>query len=239
MCLIFDMIKKISVLFTALSLSVVAFAQTSKSLNVGDFSTININGNIEVTIVESAESNFSFELPVGVEESLLVWENKTGVLTVKLKDPLTIGGGKKEKPSAKMTLVCPTLKEIKASGSASIISKSEISGETMELNFSTSASAGLNLDVRDLDITATQSAKITLSGKVEYLTIKANTGGYVNTITMECQNATISTATNAECYATAIKKFDAKASTNSNIFYKGKPELVKTSVNTLGAIENF
>lgn len=233
--------KKIILLtITTLSLSLTTlFAQIAKEVNVGDFNTLEVQGNITVTITGQDTNNFSYKLPENADPSFFEWENKSGVLILKLKNPLSIGRNKPVKPSAEVTISNTNLVAIKMSSDAKILSSSTIKANAFELTASSSANIALDLDVKDLEINATTSSKITLTGKVEYLTIKATSTAYVNTITMECQIADITTSTSAECYATSIKRFEAKARTNSNIFYKGTPEIVKVSESSLGGIEHF
>ncbi|MFI3268681.1 MAG: DUF2807 domain-containing protein [Rikenellaceae bacterium] len=219
--------------------SVMSFAQITNSINVGDFNAINISGDISVLLTTEGDDNFTYELPENVDESQLDWENKGGVLTVKLKSQLVLGKGKKVKPTAKVTIVYSELESIEVSSSASVLADETLESDMLDIKLGMSASVAINVDVRNLDINAMTSSKITLGGSVEYLTIKASSAAYVNTITMDCDNALINTSTNAECYATSKVKFEAKATTNSNIFYKGDPEIVKTSSASLGAVEHF
>lgn len=231
--------KSLLTLVAVFLTNIVINAQTTKTINVGSFNSVDISGDISVLLTTDGDESLTYELPENVDESQFEWENKNGVLVLKLKDQIVIGKGKKVKPTAKVTIVYDELEAISVSSKASILAEETLEAEILDVKLNTSANIAINIDVRSLDINANTSSKITLGGNVEYLTVKASSSAYVNTITMECDNALINTNTNAECYATAIKKFEAKATTNSNIFYKGEPEIVKTSNSTLGSVEHF
>ncbi|MFI3262810.1 MAG: DUF2807 domain-containing protein [Rikenellaceae bacterium] len=229
------------ILATVICATSISFAQITKTLNVGDFNGVDVSGDISVTLTTEGEDvgNFMYELPDNVDESQFEWENKNGILVVKLRDQIVIGKGKKVKPTAKVTIVYKELGSIQVSSKASVLADQVIEAELLTIKTGSVANVAVEVDVRNLDIVSSTSSKITLTGSVEFLTVKASSMAYVNTITMECENALINANTNAECYATSKVKFEAKATTNSNIFYKGEPEIVVVSSSSLGNVEHF
>lgn len=228
--------KNILSLFIALFISFAAFSQETVQSKLSDFTSIKLQGNMDVTIEQSDdESSFTAELK-DMQADKFEWSVANGVLSIRVKSPLAIGKDL-PKPFAKVVIKYKDLKEINVN-SAELANKGVLKGDVITIIANSKASVAIETICRDLTIDAT-NAKVSVTGETEYLTVKSQSSASVNTITMKCQNANILTTTNAECYATSIKKFEAKATTNSNIFYKGAPEIVKKEVATLGKIEAF
>lgn len=222
-------------LISFVSLSVVA--QSNVSSQLGDFVKVKVSGNIVLTLEQSDAPSIEAALNNSTSDKF-EYTTKNGELTVRLKQPMAIGSGV-VKGDAVVKLRYKTLEAISAEGGSSVLASNVVESNILLLTVQNKSSISFEVDVRDLTIDALTSGKVSMTGKADYLNIKANTASSVNTITMDVQNANIVTNTNSECYATSKIRFEAKANTNSSIFYKGAPEIVKTSTSTFGYIEAF
>lgn len=227
--------KKIVLLITALVVSSFAMAQSKISGDIASFNVLNISGDIELTLVKSDANSFTAEISDESATDRFEWSVKNGELLFKLKQPINFN--KKEKITAKITLNYKELSTIIAA-SATILAQEAVVMPILDFSIDSKAVVAIEVDCKDLRVKAT-NATATFTGKSEYVTIKASGAASVNTVAMSVDIANVSTQTNAECYVTATKKLDLRAITNSNIFYKGVPEILNTSNATLGKVEGF
>lgn len=227
--------KRVLLFLTAALISFGAAAQTKIEGEIPTFSTLNVSGNIELTLVKSDKNSFTAELSDGSETDKFEWSVKNGELLFKLKQPVSFN--KKDKITAKVTLNYSKLSTVLAA-SATIFAKEVVKEQILDFSIDSKASVAIEVDCRDLRIKASNSVA-TFTGKSEYVTVKASGAASVNTVAMSVDNASVNTQTNAECYVTATKKLDLRATTNSNIFYKGVPEILNVSESSLGKIEGF
>lgn len=224
-------------IFSILSFSIL-LASENVDIKLGEFSKIVVTGNITLTLENSETPQIEAELVDGTTDEMFSCSVKDGVLTVKLKEPLFIGGSK-IKPRVNATLGYVSVSNISVSNGAKILNDGVLEVNEITIDVNSKSTVSLNTNARDITIEAHSGSVVTISGSVEYLNVKADTNASVNTVTMTCQNANIFAATNAECYATAIKRLEARAVTKSNIFYKGSPEIEKTSKATFGNVQKF
>ncbi len=211
------------------------WAQQTVESKTSDFSKLNLSGNIEVTLIKAETPAIKAEI-IDASSDKFEWQVQDEELTIRLKQVVAIGKDT-PKPFAKVVVYYTVLSDIRCTGTT-LLNEGTLIADVLNITASSKANIAILTECRDVTVEATNS-KVTVNGKTEFLTVKANTGSSVNTVTMTCQNANISTATNAECFATAIERFEAKATTNSNIYYKGAPEIIKKTESSLGKVQSF
>ena len=224
--------KKFYLLLAAVLFSVSLHAQSVIETSINSFSRIRVSGNIAITVTRGDSLKIKAELQ-NIASDRFEWNVRDNELSIKLKQPFNSPKG-----SAIVAVSYDMLESIVVDGGATFLSNGAIRSDLLSLDASSRSVVSIEAETRDLSLVAGNSS-VTVKGYVEYLTIKANANASVNTVTMECQNATVTTASNAECYVSAEKRLEGRATTNSTIYYKGAPEIVKTSTSTLGSIESF
>lgn len=229
--------RKLLCSFIVLFFTVSLYGQDSYAIasNIEEFS---FDGNMNVTLIESDKSKLEVTYGEGTISDNFESDKKNGVFTVKLKKPVTIGKSKVT-PSAtvKIYFVPGALKAISASSGATLLG--ELTSENITLNVGSKSVMSLKFDSENIDVNATSAGKVTLTGSVKYLTIKANTASYVNTITMDCESVTATAATNSECYIAGKSKASAKATSNASIFVKDGAEIEDFTESTLGYVKKM
>lgn len=226
--------KRVLLLGLLLLSSIAASAQVNVSKELSDITGVKATGNIKLTLVKGNSNSFDAEIK-GTTEDQFSWSVKDGVATFQLKKPLKIGD--KSDVSATITLNYKDISYIEADG-AEILSKEDINVSAMELDLSGKAVVSLTLNCDDVRIKS-QNALATITGKTEYLTVRATTNASVNCSALNSVSATVTANTNAECYVNVSDKLDAKSNTNSNIFYKGDAKIINSSVSSFGNIQTY
>ncbi len=215
--------------------AVCTWAQQTVESKTSDFSKLRLSGNIEVTLIKAEAPAIKAEI-IDASSDKFEWQVQNEELSIKLKQVVAIGKDT-PKPFAKVLIYYTALSDIYCTGTT-LLNEGTLISDVLTITASSKANIAVLVQCRDITVEAANS-KVTVNGETEFLTVKANTGSSVNTVTMTCQNANISTATNAECFATAIQRFEAKATTNSNVYYKGAPEIIKKTENSLGKVQSF
>lgn len=211
------------------------FAQTSFSSNVSSFTKLKVDGNIVLTLIKSDESKFDIEL-TNIDSERFQWVVEDGEVSFKLRN--TIIAKKDVVETAKITLYYNEIAEISAVSGAKVLAENTIEETSITLELSNKSVISLEVQTKDIKINAF-NALVTISGTTEFSTIRSTGGASVNCSNLSSTSVYVRSTTNAECYIWAIDKIDAKANSNSNIFYKGDPEIKTISSSTLGAVQKY
>ncbi len=212
-----------------------ATGQQTISNKVAKFTKVSLNGNMEVILKKADAAEFKAEL-TNCESNSLDWDVKNGVLVLKLKQKM-FNSSKEPKAFGKLTIYYTTLDNIKVDGSK-IFTERAVDVPTLVIDAFGKAEVRMDIAVRDLRVNAANSV-VTLTGEADYVTVKSVGAASVNAVALECNAATVETATNAECFISAKEKLDLKATSNSNIFYKGIPEILDVVESTLGTVQSL
>lgn len=228
--------KKFLILAIMLIASNTLFAQATVE-NSATFTGVSAKGNIELNLVKGDDTGFKAEIS-GVGEDRFDWSVENGVLSLTLRSPLRVGKNSNVVASATITVTYQTLNSVAAANDAKILSEENIESNNIEFSVVNKGVISLEVTAKDVRVDGTNGVA-TISGTTEYVTIKGNTGASVNCSNLNAKVATVSSGTNAECYVSVSEKIDAKATSNSSIFYKGEPEIVNSDTNTLGTVQKY
>lgn len=213
-------------------------AQSTIESATSEFASVNLSGNLNVTLIKGDSPSISVVLE-DTEDKNFEWSIKGDVLQMKLKQPVSIGSNKTTGKGEVKIVYTDKFNSIKCDSKASIFCEGLFTTDQLTIDASSNSTVAFEVSLYDLNISASTGAKVSLTGKSEFISIKAATNAYVNTVAMVCDAADVRTNTNSECYVTAVKKLQLKAATNSNIFYKGEPEAITSDASSFATIEGF
>lgn len=213
-------------------------AQSTIESATSEFASISISGNLTVTLIKGDSPSISVVLE-DTEDKNFEWSIKGDALEMKLKQPVSIGSKKTTGKGEVKIVYTERFNTIKCDSKAAIFSEGIFETEQLTIDASSNSNVAFEVSLYDLNISATTGAKVSLTGESKFISIKAATNAYVNTVAMACEAADVRTNTNSECYVTAEKKLQLKAATNSNIFYKGTPEAINSEASSFATIEGF
>lgn len=229
---------KISIISTILLLlSNFTFAQSNLDSDLSTFNKVVVEGNIELTLSESDNNSFTAEL-VGVSSERFQWSIENGEVTFKLKKSIKVGKESNKVEKAIIKLSYKTISDIKVAGGGKVLAENVIESDVISLDINNKSSISIEVEARDVRINAF-NAIATVAGNSEFLTVKSTSNGSINCSNLSSKIVNAHTTTNGECYIWVTQKLDAKANSNSNVFYKGEPELTNFSTSTLGNIQKF
>ncbi|MCD7962184.1 MAG: DUF2807 domain-containing protein [Rikenellaceae bacterium] len=223
--------KKITFLVLLMASVLTLSAQKVNYTNADEFNKIVLSGKINATLVQSDKNSFDMEL-FNTDVNKADWGVKNGTLTIKLKT------NTQKESYAEVTIYYKNVNELE-------IIKSKVSFDEVVDNgiFKVSVSSGGNLsmevDTKDLSVSADGNSAVMISGDTEYLNIDANAKSKVDARSLEAKSATVRSRFGAEVFVWGTDKLDATSGSSGVIYYKGNPEVLKVSEKMMGSVEQF
>ncbi|MBE0423317.1 MAG: DUF2807 domain-containing protein [Lutibacter sp.] len=221
--------KKLTLLLI-LSCSIL-FAQEPITTKLGDFKTLKVFNGLTVELQKS--NNSKIEISGSQAENVSV-KNANGTLKITLKFPKNFSA-----ENIKIVLYYDSdIAVLDANEGAKIFSDETIKQQHLEVKTQEGAKIKLDIDTKYLTVKSVSGGIISLTGVTESQTIVATTGGIYNAYDLHSKQATVTAASGANVELNALELLDAKVRFGGSIFYKGKPEVLKTKITVGGTIKD-
>ena len=206
------------------------YSQDTIKKAVGDFTTLKVYNGIDVELIKSDKQ----EIVITGEKAQKVNVKTTrDILKLYLPFPESLANGK-------VKIVVYYSKDIDiidANEGASITAK-EFKQQKVEIKTQEMAFINMVLEVQYLTIKAVTGGVIKLTGSTKNQTIEVNNSGVYRGYNLKVENTTyIRAALGGKGEVSSEKTLDAKVSFGGTIFYKGTPEVLKTKKVLGGTIE--
>lgn len=217
------------VLFIALSISTITFAQNSK--DVGDYQKVIIFDKIEVTLKKGKEQKIEIE---GTNADDVQVVNKNGVLKVKMNLTNSLQGS-----GVKAVLYYNELEEVVAEEGAKIGSNEVIKATNLIVNAKTGSTITLKVDVDKLKVKAYTGGTIKLDGKANNQDILSNAGGFIENASLSTKETVVTVNAGGTADVKASDLVDAKTRAGGEIRIYGNPKTVNQKTIAGGNIKQI
>ncbi|MDR0228011.1 MAG: DUF2807 domain-containing protein [Flavobacteriaceae bacterium] len=217
--------KKI-ILFIAVSLSTISFAQNTKE--VGEFKRVNVYDKIELTLKHGKEKKIELQ---GANSGDVQIVNKNGNLKVKMSVSNSLQGG-----DVKAILYYDTLEEIIAEEGAKIESKDLIKANTLAVSAKTGGNVELKVEVDKLNIKSYTGGTVNLKGKANVQDILSSAGGFIRNAELASNQTMVTVNAGGSAEVKASELVDAKTRAGGYIRIYGKPKTVNQKTIAGGSI---
>lgn len=212
--------KRLFTIFTILITSIV-IAQNPIEKNIGDFKELKVYDLIEVELIKSDANKIV--ITGGHAESVLV-NNKNGVLKIKMELSRIFDGN-----FTKVKLYYTKIDVIDANEGSKIHSKDVIKQFEMDLKAQEGANIDVPVDVNYVNIKAVTGGIIKVTGATKKQNISLLTGGIFHGEALKAENSDVSINAAGEAYVNVSKLLDIKIRAGGDVFIYGKPETVNES----------
>lgn len=221
--------KKILIVMILLTAGVAAQDRIEK--NLGDFNELKTYRGLQVELIESDSPKVIIE---GSKASAVTVKNINGVLKISMKIENTFSS---DEVMVYLYYAKP-IALIHANEGSNVFADKELKQDRVEVVAQEGARVKFDLEVRDVEVTASTGGYIKLSGTADSQAVKVNTGGIYKGADLKTKNTKISAATggNGEVFATG--SVDARASTAGIIDIEGDPESLTVKESTGGNISS-
>lgn len=94
----------------------------------------------------------------------------------------------------------------------------------------------VDIDADEVTTKISGSGNIELHGKAEQLTVKISGSGDVNTYNLDAHDVEVAIAGSGDCKVSAQKSLNVRVSGSGDVYYKGNPEKLRSSVSGSGDV---
>lgn len=206
------------------------YSQDTIKKAVGDFTTLKVYNGIDVELIKSDKQEIVI---TGEKAQKVNLKTTRDILKLYLPFPESLANGK-------VKIVVYYSKDIDiidANEGASITAK-EFKQQKVEIKTQEMAFINMVLEVQYLTIKAVTGGAIKLTGSTKNQTIEVNNSGVYRGYNLKVENTTyIRAALGGKGEVNSGETLDAKVSFGGTIFYKGTPEVLKTKKVLGGTIE--
>jgi len=214
--------KKLALLL-ALIVSPFIFAQKSSVL--GDFNTMGVFDQIQLTLVPSDTQKIEIE---GTNADNVNVVNKNGNLKIKMNFVKSLQG-----EGIKVTLFYKSLTDILADEGASIKTTAPIKATKLDVTAKNGATIVAEIDTERVDVKAGSGSVVKLSGKAAVQDIVSNSGAEIKNKKLITNQTTVTVNAGGQADVYASELVDAKTRAGGSITIYGNPKNV-TEKNVLG-----
>lgn len=212
--------KHIFIILTIL-ITTTVIAQNPIEKNIGDFKELKVYDLIEVELIKSDANKII--ITGGNTESVLV-NNKNGTLKIKMELSRIFDGN-----FTKVKLYYTNVDVIDANEGSKIHSKDVIKQFEMDLKAQEGANIDVAVDVNYVNVKAVTGGIVKVTGVTKKENISLLTGGIFHGEELKSGSADVSINAAGEAYVNASKVVDIKIRAGGDVFVYGKPETINES----------
>ena len=220
--------KVLTIIFLVAAMATTGLAQNTETRSLDDFSAISIGEAIKLVLVPGNKNEAKI-----TADNVDLDEIETRVFGSKLKIELT--GSRYKNIEVEIRLTYKSLEELSVSSAASVWTDGPIKTEDLEISVSSAGDARLDIDVNEVDVSASSSGNLVLKGKTISQRVGVSSAGVYKAYDLACEDAYVRASSAGSARVSASKKIDAKASSAGSIKYKGDPDKVYVNSSSGGS----
>lgn len=221
--------KKIALLF--ILISSIAFAQDKRTLSIGDFNSIKVYTGLKIKIIQSSEQKIEIS---GENQRNVIVANKNGNLKIYIKLTESL-----RKYTFDIKLYTNrNIESIDVNEGASVFSDDTMNQLKITLKAQEGAFIDMPLDVKYLSIKVVSGANIHTQGKAKSQDVTVGQGGVYDAYNLVTEQTKVIVATGGKAEINVTDVLDASVRLGGNVYYKGNPD-VKKSSKFIGGIIKF
>lgn len=203
-----------------------------KELTVGSFNSLDVRGNMKVSLRQESGSGVTIQtddnlfefLDVRVEGNTLVVDTRDGYNLNPSKDIIAY-------------VSAPDFREIQLSGACDIVSEGIISGnEKLIISGSGSSEIELDVNVPAIETSLSGSGSVKLTGEARHFIANVSGSGDIICFDLVADNIQLDLSGSADVEVTANKQLDIDASGSSNVSYRGNAKVTQ-SISGSGSVK--
>lgn len=223
--------KKITQWIALLSFLVFANNVFAFTKALSPFDEIVLSGNVSALLVAGDEENIKIQN----DGDRLDYYVEGKSLKIKATDLIKYN----KTPTIKVIITYKKLRTIKVRAGASAYTENPISGDQLDLRFSSGASGEIEVDQNTIEVTVSEGGNLKLSGETDWQEVKVATGGMLSAYKLEAENTIVKANTGGSAKVVALESIDARANTGGSITYKGDPNKVQRKDGLSGTVKSW
>ncbi len=197
---------------------------------LNEFKSVSLIGNMSAELVRSDTLGVCMEL-VELDPKYITWSVSGGTLTIKSR-PL-------QKNSMLKVKIFYTEMESLALNGAEALFSTPVTARAFTAALSSGAKLVASVDCFDIDLKLTGNSAAQIDGVSRYASIEAGQRSRVDARNMDASSLEARANMGSEIYAWGTERIVVEAATAANIFYRGDPVSLRTTVKLGGNINNI
>lgn len=212
--------------------SLCCFAQDVIVENIKDFEELKVFNGLEVSLVKSDSDIQKLEIK-GSKATEVAVRNKKGVLKIAMKLRSIF-----DSKSVKIQLFYKgNIAELDANQGAVITSNEKFVQTQLNIDVQEGANIRLDVDVDYLKVKAVTGGNVYVSGKAKSQKVEISTGSNYNALDLITKQTDITAATGSDAQIYVQDILDAKVKLGGVVSYTGNPKSIKTTKVLGGVIQ--
>lgn len=196
-------------LFTLAILAAAQFTSAQKTVELKEFNTLSISGDVTLTLVKSSEN----KAVINEGDDELQVQNGGNSVAINGDGTLTV-------------YYTATIESIAAGADTVITGKDEINGKDFNLTAGADSKVKLNLNVKNLNVAAGPDSQVSINGKAQVLVAAVASDGQFDVKGLDAGDAKIVIASDGQATITAKGIVDATVASDGQLTIYGNPKKV-------------
>ena len=207
------------------------FAQNTIEKTIGEFKELKVYDLIDVKLIKSNENKV---IITGDNKEAVLVNNKNGTLKIKMKLEEAFDGNK-----TKVTLYYTVIDVIDVNEGARVFSEEEIKQFEIDLKSQEGGIIDIPVDVNYLNIKAVTGGNVKATGVAKSQKVSLLTGGVYKGEFLKTEKTEVSINAAGEAFVNASKLVDVKVRAGGDVYIYGDPETVNESTVLGGRIKRM
>jgi hypothetical protein len=197
------------VLLTLAVLAAAQFATAQKTVQLKEFTSVALSGDIKLSLIKSSENKAVIEQD---DEEIQVQSDGNS---------LAISGD-----GTLVVYYTAAIENISAGADTVVVSNDEIKGKSFNLSAAADSKVKLNLNVKKLNVAAAADSQVNIDGKAEILVAAVASDAQFNVKELSAGDVQIVLASDAQALITAKGTVDATVASDGQLTIYGNPKKV-------------
>ena len=231
------LIKTFLLLLLAVSLTSCFFNGVQGNGNVisenrkisNDFTRINGGNGLQIFLTNSSDISLEVEADENLHELIETYV-ENGTLYIKTNKNIGFAKAKK------VYVFVDKLDEIDVHSGAEIVSDNTFKADNFKISASSGGTINLQLSVHNLVCETSSGANLNLKGTSKTITVGSTSGSNLNAYDLAVSTCDVDVSSGAQVKLNVSETFSGNASSGGGIYYRGNPEIAKSSQSSGGTI---
>lgn len=215
------------IFFSSLSLTNL-FAANSLSRNLDDFHSIDVFGNIKITLIKGDSTKMMMKSEQ-YDLSKVTTIVKNGELKIK-------SSGLGDKNEVYIILYYKNINELTLDAGGNLIKTDTLKSNKFDLKVAKGSLAVAIFEVKELGVIVSNGGEARIYGRTDKITVNSNAGSLLDAYKLQISEADIFATTGGRININVIDKISAKARLGGVINYKGNPKTESVDPSSGGKI---
>lgn len=224
-----------------LMISTFVYSQNSR-IDLPEYNSVDVFGAVEVELIKSDKHFVEIEFN-GISKEDFVADVNSGVLRLKIKnchyfDDWSSDHNYNRSDYVRVKAYYVELEAIEGQAAAIISSRAPIKSKNLYVDCSMGAEIDLELNSQRAKLKSSMGGILTLSGKIEYIDVRASMGGELKASQLKSRVANVSASMGAQVRINVDDEIEVSSSLGAEVHYLGDPSVKNVNRNLGGEVSH-